>query len=202
MASSKALGGGPADPVADVEPDGLDLNAPTSSKHVDVKFGWARDALKSAEALAGADAEAKGLSEPDGWRWRVLADLQGLDEVIVRDYTKARDKQKSQAWESRLGPIVTGGGAGVGAVVAAIGAGIVKSGGWGWVLIVVGVLFAVVGSVLGANSYVRNRSQKLRYLHIMHSLSDYAYLVLPVAEPAEAFQQLEGFRQLWESAGT
>ena len=202
MASSEALGGGPAGPVAEVEPDRLDLNSPTSSKHVDVKFSWARDALKAAEALASSDAEAKGLSEPDGWRWRVLADLQGLYEVIVRDYSMARDKQKSQAWETRLGPVVTGAGAAVGSVVAAVGAGVAKSGTWGWVLIVAGVLFAIAGSVMGANNYVRNRSQKLRYLHMMHSLSDYAYLVLPVAEPADVFQQLDSFRQLWESAGT
>jgi hypothetical protein len=142
------------------------------------------------------------MREPDGWRWRVLADLEELHEVIVRDYTSARDKQKSQAWETRLGPIITGAGAGVGSVVAAIGAGIAKSGGWGWILIVAGVLFAIVGSVLGANSYVRSRNQKLRYLRLMHGLPDYAYLVLPAAQPAEAFQQLDSFRQLWEAAGS
>ncbi len=134
------------------------------------KFEWARAVLKAAESNAGKDAESKGLVDPSGWRWRVLADLEELYEVTVRDYTKARDRQKSQAWESRLGPIVTGGGAGVGAVVAAVGAGIVKSGGWGWVLIVVGVLLAAVGSVLGANSYVRNRNQKLRFLRLIHGL--------------------------------
>ncbi|CAG4902302.1 hypothetical protein [Acidithrix sp. C25] len=173
-----------------------------SAERIEAKFGWARNALQAAQVAAGKDAEAQGLVEPDGWRWRVLTDLEVLRDVIVRDYTKARDKQKSQAWESRLGPIITGGGAGVGAVVAAIGAGIAKSGRWGWVLIVVGVLFAIVGSVLGANSYVRNRNQKLRYLRLMHGLGDYAYLLLSVAEPADAFQQLDNFRQLWESAGT
>jgi len=180
-----------------------DRGAPTqdSTVRTNDKFGWARAALKAAQSDAGKDAESKGLVEPSGWRWKVLADLEELHEVIVRDYTNARDKQKSQAWESRLGPIVTGGGAGIGAVVAAIGAGIVKSGGWGWVLIVVGVLFAVVGSVLGANSYVRNRNQKLRFLRLIHGLGDYAYLVLPGVEPADAFQQLDSFRQLWESAG-
>lgn len=201
MASSEALGGGPAGPVAEVEPGRLDLNSPTSSKHVDVKFGWARGTLKAAQASAGSDAETKGLTEPDGWRWRVLGELEELHEVIVRDYTKARDKQKSQAWETRWGPIFTGAGAAVGAAVAAVGASL-GSGRWGWALSLPGVLIAVAGSVLGANSYVRSRNQKLRYLHLMHALADYAYLVLPVAEPAEAFQQLDSFRQMWESAGT
>lgn len=166
------------------------------------KFEWAELALRAAQSDSGKDAETKGLIEPSGWRWRVLADLQELHAVVVRDYTKARDKQKSQAWETRMGPVVTGAGAGVGSVVAAIGAGIAKSGGWGWLLIVAGVLFAIAGSVVAANSYVRSRNQKLRYLHLMHALADYAYLVLPVAEPAEAFQQLDSFRQMWESAGT
>lgn len=166
------------------------------------KFEWARLALRTAQSDAGNDAESKGLTEPSGWRWRVLADLEELHSVVVRDYTKARDKQKSQTWETRMGPIITGAGAGAGSVVAAVGAGIAKTAGWGWLLVVAGVLFAVAGSVVGANSYVRSRNQKLRYLHIMHAIADYAYLVLPVAEPAEAFQQLDSFRQLWESAGT
>jgi len=168
----------------------------------EAKFEWAKIALRAAQAEAGNGAQAQGLAEPDGWRWRVLADLEGLHVAVVRDYTKARDKQRSQAWESRLGPVVTGAGAGVGAVVAAIGAGIVKTGRWGWALIVVGVVFAIVGSVFGANSYVRNRSQKLRFLRLMQGLGDYAYLSLAVAEAPEVFQQLDAFRQLWETAGS
>lgn len=166
------------------------------------KFEWAALALRAAQSDSGKDAETKGLIEPSGWRWRVLADLEELHAVVVRDYIKAKDKQKSQAWETRMGPIITGAGAGAGSVVAAVGAGIAKSGAWGWLLIVAGVLFAVAGSVMGANSYVRSRNQKLRYLHMMHALADYAYLVLPGAEPADVFQQLDTFRQLWESAGT
>ncbi|TAN29951.1 MAG: hypothetical protein EPN30_01555 [Actinomycetota bacterium] len=166
------------------------------------KFEWATKALKVAQASAGENAEPLGLAEPDGWRWRVLADLAGLRDSVACGYVHARDKQRSQAWESRVGPLVTGGGAGVGAAVAAVGAGIVKSGGWGWLLVIVGVLFAIVGSVFSANSYVRNRLQKLRYLRLLHDLGDYAYLVLPSAEPANVFQQIDTFRQLWESAGT
>lgn len=146
--------------------------ASPSSHHAAVKFGWARNALRAAAAAAGRDAGAQGFSETDGWRWRVLADLESLYDVIVRDYAKARDKQKSQAWETRWGPVVTGGGAAVGSIVAVLGAEIAKSGTWGWVLSVAGMLFAVGGSVLGANSYVRNRSRKLRYLHLMHALAD------------------------------
>jgi hypothetical protein len=176
--------------------------SPDSTARIEAKFDWAKGALEAAKSAAGNAAESQGLVDPDGWRWRVLADLEELHSVIVRDYTKARDKQRSQAWESRMGPIITGGSAGIGGVVAAIGAGIVKSGGWGWLVIVIGVLFAIAGSVFGANSYVRNRNQKLRYLRLMHGLGDYAYLLLPTAAVAEAFQQLDTFRQLWESAGT
>ena len=173
-----------------------------STTRIDAKFDWARKALLVAQAGAGKEAEGQGLIEPDGWKWRVLADLEGLSTVIVRDYIRARDKQRSQAWETRWGPIFTGAGAAVGAAVAAIGASLPGTGRWGWALSIPGVLIAIAGSVLGANSYVRSRNQKLRYLHIMHAIADYAYLVLPVAEPAEAFQQLDSFRQLWESAGT
>lgn len=173
-----------------------------STARIEAKFNWSRSALRAAQAVAGNGAESMGLVEPDGWRWRVLADLEELHSVIARDYTEARNKQRSQAWESRMGPIITGGSAGIGGVVAAIGAGIVKSGGWGWLVIVIGVLFAIAGSVFGANSYVRNRNQKLRYLRLIHGLGDYAYLSLPAAEAGEVFQQLDTFRQLWESAGT
>lgn len=167
------------------------------------KFNWSRNALNAAQAAAGNDAESQGLVEPDGWRWRVLADLEKLHSIIVRDYTNARDKQRSQAWESRIGPLITGGSAGIGGVVAAIGAGIVKSvGGWGWFVLVIGVLFAIAGSLFGANSYVRSRNQMLRFLRLIHGLGDYAYLSLPAAEAAEVFQQLDTFRQLWESAGS
>ncbi|HET9059614.1 MAG TPA: hypothetical protein VFN61_06810 [Acidimicrobiales bacterium] len=176
-----------------------DLGAPRSADGIDAKFVWARDALKATQF--STDAKGNGFDDPDGWRWRVLADLEELHGVIVRDYTKARDKQKSQAWETRWGPIFTGAGAALGAAFAAVGASF-GSGRWGWAFSIPGVVIAIVGSVVGANSYVRSRNQKLRYLHLMHALADYAYLVLPVAEPAEAFQQLDSFRQMWESAGT
>ncbi len=172
------------------------------TERMDAKFDWAKKALTAAQVSAGKDAEGLGLIGPDGWRWRFLADLEGLQKVIVRDYTQARDKQRSQSWETRWGPILTGAGAAFGAAVAAIGASLPGTRGWGWALSLPGVLIAIAGSVTGANSYVRSRNQKLRYLHIMHSIADYAYLVLPTAQPAEAFQQLDAFQQLWESAGT
>jgi hypothetical protein len=174
---------------------------PGSAERIGVKFDWARSALKAAQVASAKEAEAQGLMDPDGWRWRVLADLEELYDVMVRDYTRARDKQRSQAWETHWGPVLTGTGAAVGAAVAAVGASL-GSGRWSWVLSIPGVLIAIAGSVVGANSYVRSRNQKLRFLHVMHALADYAYLVLPVAQPAEVFQQLDSFRELWESAGT
>ncbi len=166
------------------------------------KFDLAKRALGAARVAAGADAGVQGLIEPDGWRWTVFADLQALYDVIVHDYKYARDGQKDQAWKARIAPLITGGTAGVGAVVAAVGAGVVKSGPWVWPVILIGIVVAIAGSLFGANSYIRDRNQKLRYLRIMHDLGDFAYLVLPTAQPTDVFQQLDNFRGLWESAGS
>jgi hypothetical protein len=109
--------------------------------------------------------------------------LSGLSTALITDYDCAREKQAHQAWESRLGgPLATGGSAAVGAIVSAIGAGVVKTSAVaGWAVIVVGVLLAIIGSVLSANTYVQNRNQKLRYLRLLYDLWDYAYVVLPTA---------------------
>lgn len=89
----------------------------------------------------------------------------------------------------------------MGAVITAVGTAN-TSGALRWILVIFGVLFAITGSLLGANTYVRNRSITLRYLRLLHDIPDYAYLVLPTAEPADAYSQLDTFRQLWETAGT
>jgi bacteriorhodopsin len=119
----------------------------------------------------------------------------------MHGYAQARNKQKSQAWETYLGPVATGGSAAIGSALAAIGAGVVKSTG-GWLLFAFGIVFALAGSVFSANSYVRNRSMKLRYLRLLYDLTDYCFMVLPTAAPADVFVQLDAFRQLWETAGT
>lgn len=170
------------------------------------RLEWARQALKEAAAAYSVDGKPvpADLAEPSGWRWRVLGELSGLSTALVTDYDRAREKQAHQAWESRLGgPLVTGGSAAIGAVVSAIGAGAVKtSAAVGWAVIVIGVLLAIIGSVLSANTYVQNRNQKLRYLRLLFDLWDYAYVVLPTASEGDAYTAVSAIRGLWESAGT
>lgn len=165
-------------------------------------------ALHSAAENAGA-ASSNGqappdLVEPDGWRWRVLRDLTALSGSVNRDYEQARTRQTRQAWQSRFGgPVATGAGAAVGSVVAAVGAGLVKtSTAGGWVVVVLGVLLAIGGSVISSNNYVQNRNKQLRFLRLLHDIWDYAYLVLPTAAATDTFTQLVTFRTLWETAGT
>lgn len=166
------------------------------------RFSWAEEALRAAAAdAAKSGAVPPELTAPDGWRWRVLTDLRGLAEDVQRGYLRAREKQSSQAWETYLGPLATGGSAAIGSMLAAFGAGVVKSTG-GWVLVVLGVVFALGGSLFSANSYVRNRSLKLRYLRLLYDLSDYCLMLLPTAGAADVYAQLDTFRQLWETAGT
>jgi hypothetical protein len=163
-----------------------------------------RSAAESAKAAGNSGQAPPDLVPPDGWRWRVLSDLTALSGAVNRDYEQARARQARQAWQSRFGgPIATGAGAAVGSVVAAVGAGIVKTSTvGGWVVVVLGVLLAVAGSVISSNNYVQNRNKQLRFLRLLHDIWDYAYLVLPTASAADTFTQLGTFRTLWETAGT
>lgn len=169
------------------------------------RLGWAREALQRAAGAASSDHQVPpDLVSPDGWRWRVLADLTALSEAVSRDYQQARARQGRQAWESRFGgPFATGAGAAVGSVVSAVGAGLVRTNAVaGWVVVAVGVLFAIGGSVISANNYVQNRNKRLRFLRLLYDLWDFAYLVLPTASATDTFAQLDTFRSLWETAGT
>jgi sulfite exporter TauE/SafE len=90
----------------------------------------------------------------------------------------------------------------VGSVVSAVGAGLIKTTDvLGWIVVVLGVLLAIAGSVFSANNYVRNRSQRLRFLRLLHDICDFAYLLLPTAAPVDAFTQLGAIRTEWETAG-
>jgi hypothetical protein len=144
------------------------------------------------------------LISPDGWRWKVLSGLTDLSKSVNRDYERARTRQRRQAWQSRFGgPLATGAGAAVGSVVSAVGAGLVKTNtAGGWVVVVLGVLLAIGGSVISSNNYVQNRNKQLRFLRLLYDIWDYAYLVLPTATVADTFTQLDTFRSLWETAGT
>ncbi|HEX4661850.1 MAG TPA: hypothetical protein VH307_31025 [Streptosporangiaceae bacterium] len=64
-----------------------------------------------------------------------------------------------------------------------------------------GVVFAIVGSVISSNNYVQNRNKQLRFLRLLYDMWDYAYLVLPTASAADTYTQLDTFRSLWETAG-
>jgi hypothetical protein len=161
-------------------------------------------AAESAAAASGDHQVPPDLTSPDGWRWKVLTDLTALSNAVNRDYERARTRQARQAWQSRFGgPLATGGGAAVGSVVAAVGAGLVKTNtAAGWVVVVLGVLFAISGSVISSNNYVQNRNKQLRFLRLLYDIWDYAYLVLPAAAATDTFTQLDTFRSLWETAGT
>jgi hypothetical protein len=163
-----------------------------------------QNAAESAKEASKDHMVPTDLIAPDGWRWRVLSDLTALSHAVNRDYEQARIRQTRQAWQSRFGgPLVTGAGAAVGSVVAAVGAGLVKtSTAGGWVIIVLGVLLAVVGSVISSNNYVQNRNKQLRFLRLLYDIWDYCYLVLPTATGADTFTQLDAFRSLWETAGS
>ena len=166
------------------------LPTPEESQPPEGRFALARQALEAGEA-----------DEDSDWQKQVLDQLISLAGWIEKGYLAARRKQSTQGWESRVAPIATGGTAAVGAVITAVGTAN-TSGALRWILVVFGVLFALAGSLLGANTYVRNRSITLRYLRLLHDIPDYAYLVLPTAKPADAYSQLDTFRQLWETAGT
>ncbi len=173
-----------------------------------LRLAWAEAALLRAADIAASgreDHEAPpDLTSPDGWRWRVLADLTALSGYVNHDYEQARARQGRQAWQSRFGgQLATGAGAAIGSIVSAVGAGLVKTNtAAGWVIIALGVLFAIGGSVLSSNNYVQNRNKQLRFLRLLHDMWDYAYMVLPIASAAETFTQLDTFRTLWETAGS
>lgn len=84
----------------------------------------------------------------------------------------AKSSQLHQAWESRFGgPLTSGGGAAIGSVVSAVGAGLIKTSSVvDWIVVVVGVFLAIAGSVFSANNYVRNRSQRPRFLRLLHDI--------------------------------
>jgi hypothetical protein len=166
------------------------LPTPEESQSTEGRFDLARGALK-----------ATGTNKDGDWQMHVLNQLVSLTGWVAKGYAAARRKQSTQAWESRVAPVATGGTAAVGAVIAVVGTAN-TSGTLRWILVAFGVLFAGAGSLLGANAYIRNRSITLRYLRLLHDIPDYAYLVLPTARPADAYSQLDTFRQLWETAGT
>ena len=168
---------------------------------------WAQDALRAAAAEAAEASNGQippDLIEPTGWRWRVLAELDGLSTDLVRGYERAARRQSRQAWESSwAGPLATGGGAAIGSIISAIGAGLIKTNtALGWALVIVGVVFAIAGSVFSANTYVQNRNKKLRYLRLLYDIWDYAFAVLPTALPGDAYNAVDNIRSLWETAGT
>lgn len=171
------------------------------------RLQWARAALQAAAESAAAAASdhqvPPDLISPDGWRWRVLSDLTELSGAVTRDYEQARTRQSRQAWQSRFGgALATGAGAAVGSIVSAVGAGLVKTNAVaGWVVVVVGVVLAIVGSVISSNNYVQNCNKQLRFLRLLYDMRDYAYLVLPTASDVDTYTQLDTFRSLWETAG-
>ena len=170
------------------------------------RLEWAKQALRDAATAAARTAPGgevpPDLAEPDGWRWRVLDDLTTLSEAVNRDYQAARERQRALAWESRLGRLATGGAAAVGSAVSAAGVALTKTSALGgWALLVFGVVFAFAGSVFSANNYVRNRGQRLRFLRLLHDIWDFAYIVLPTAQPGDAYAALAGIRTQWETAG-
>ncbi len=170
----------------------------------DERMQHARQALTDAAASAANPGPVPPDLAPGGWRWQVLADLDALGTAVGKDYVKANARQRKQAWESRFGgPVTTGGGAAIGAVMSAVGAGLVKTSTVaGWVILVLGVIFAFFGSIFTATSYVQNRNKKLRFLRLLHDIADYACLVLPTAQPGDVFGPLDNLRQLWETAGS
>jgi len=168
---------------------------------------WAQEALRAAAAEAGKTSNGQvppDLIESTGWRWKVLAELDGLSTDLVTGYNRANKRQSRQAWESRwAGPFATGGGAAIGSIVSAVGAGLIKTNtALGWALVIVGVFFAIAGSVFSANTYVQNRNKKLRYLRLIYDIWDYAFAVLPTAAPGDAYNAVDAIRSLWETAGT
>lgn len=175
---------------------------------IDIRRQWAEEALVRAGEAAKASCPNSevppDLIRPDGWRWRVLADMTQLTMAINRAYEDARRRQDRQAWQNRIGgPVTTGAGSAIGAVVAAIGAGQLKADApLGWLVIALGVIGAIVGSIFSASNYVQNRNKVRRFLRLLHDIWDFNYMVLPDISAADAFRQLDTFRQMWETAGS
>lgn len=162
----------------------------------------ARQVLETAREAAGPEL-SPDLRE-DGWRSTVLGEMEGLHWAILADYRKARQSNRRQAWEYRWGgPFATGLGAGVGSVLAAVGASLASSNAAaGWVVIIVGFLLAVIGSVVTSNNYVYNRKRMLRYERVLFGMADYGTMLLATAEPKDVYAQVDQFRQDWETAGS
>jgi hypothetical protein len=174
---------------------GIDTNA---------RLEWAKTAFHAAaqEAAKGGQVPTD-LVEPDGWRWRVLDELAGLSTSVERDYANAKERQESESWTARFaGPWATGGSAAAGAIVSAVGSGVIKTSNvFGVVVVIAGVLFAFAGSIFSATNYVRDRNQSLRFLRLLYDIWDYAYIVLPSAAPEDVFSQMAALRTQWETAG-
>jgi len=165
----------------------------------------AEEALRAAaKAAAAAGGQVPpDLEERDGWRWRVLRDLTDLSKAVQTDYENAKGNQQQHAWEAHVGTrAAIGGTAAFGSVISAAGAGVIKTNATaGWILVVFGVLFAILGALFSADTYIRSRNQKLRFLRLHYDIWDFAYLVLPSADPVEAFDRLSTIRTEWETAG-
>ena len=166
------------------------------------RYAAAKAALEIAKG-ASQDPRADGLDDPGGWRWQILDELYGLAKAVNADYETARQKQRAQALAYRVGtPLATGGVAGFGAIISAVGGALVKlNTPAGWVLTVLGVAFALGGSFFSANTYVQNRNKKLRFLRLLYDLWDFAVAVLPSAAPADAYDRVSAIRVGWETAG-
>ena len=178
----------------------------------DNRFEWARAAIattpvveEAATLIESTDRALRGAPRNDGqsqaWRQHVLTQLEGLTKAIQKGYDSAKASQKHEVLEARLAPWISGGAAAGGSAVAVFGA-TALTGSGRWVLVVLGVLFAVGGPVVAANTFVRNRNLMLRYLRLLHDIPDYAYLVLPGTQAKDAYAQLDTFRLAWETAGS
>ena len=172
---------------------------------IDQRFTLAEALVGSASSVAvpavAASAAVNPAAVSPDWRQHVLEELRTFTDALGNDYSKARQQLKTQAWEAKVAPIATGSSAAGGSVLAGLGGSLV-SGPWRFGFVVGGAVLALVGTVFSANTYVRNRSMMLRFLRLMNDMADYAYLVLPSASPQETYQQLDTYRQQWESAGS
>lgn len=86
-------------------------------------------------------------------------------------------------------------------MVSTVAAGLIKSSALiGWVVVVLGVLLAIAGSVFSANNRCATGVRHCAS-HPVRDIWDFAYLVLPTASPADAFTQLGAIHTEWEPAG-
>jgi hypothetical protein len=163
---------------------------------------WPQTPGEAASATSNGSQPGEKADLTD-WRAIVLAELRAFHERVGRDYEKARRRSSRQAWSTQwAGKGVTAGSAGIGSVMAAVGSGVIQTNTVvGWVLVVIGVVFAMLGAVIPASNYVQNRNKMLRFLRLGKDVFDWTWLVLPTAEKQAAYDQLDQFRSMWESAG-